>query len=109
MMNTTNLSKQTIDVILNGNTVYLETIEGAKGHVYYAPNGTAYMQHFEHGPLTGPWQFTETGYSVIWNKVGEIAWQLRHQDTQIVYLDQKGEKRARVLKLVSGDAEGLAA
>lgn len=108
-MSNSNLSEQTIQVLLSGNTVYLETIEGAKGHVYYAPEGTAYMQHFEHGRLHGPWQFTETGYRVVWNKVGEIAWQLRHEDSQVAYYSAEGVKRARVLKLVSGDAEKLAA
>jgi len=108
-MSNSNLSKQTIEVLLSGNTVYLETVEGKQGHVYYAPDGTAYMQHFEHGLLTGPWQLTDKGYSVVWDKVGEISWQLRHEDNQIAYYDKENSKRAHVVKLVSGDETSLAA
>lgn len=104
-----NLDANTIKVLLAGNTIYLETTEGKQGHVYYASSGKAYMQHFEHGPLTGPWQFTESGYSVTWDKVGEISWQLRHEADQVAYYSAEGEKRARVLKIVSGDPEQLAA
>ncbi|MGJ8529472.1 hypothetical protein [Maritalea sp.] len=106
-MSEQNISSETIRVLLTGNSVYLRTIEGKEGHVYYHPSGMAYMQHFEHGLLTGPWQLHNDGYSVVWDKLGEVVWSLHYAPGEIAYHDKSGAKRATVTKIIVGDVEKL--
>jgi hypothetical protein len=104
------LSKQTVNALLCGNTVYLRRPDGGVAPVFYDTNGTAHMQHHKHGRLSGPWLPTEDGYAVEWDKeVGRVQWTLSFSPGEIAYLDAKGEARGVVASIVAGDFESLAA
>lgn len=104
------LDKTTISILLTGNTLVLRRTDGAEAPVYYAADGTAYMQHFQHGLLCGPWQVTEHGYAIEWNKgVGKMEWVLGYEPGEIIYLDKSETPRATMVRMLKGDAESLAA
>lgn len=102
------LTQETISVLLAGNTVVLRRTDGAEAPVFYDLDGTAYMRHFEHGDLSGPWKTTENGYTVEWNKgVGRMGWTLGYTPGEIAYLDADGAQRAKVLRVEAGDTQSL--
>jgi len=103
------LKSETVSVLLSGNTLILRRPDGIEASVYYDADGTAYMQHPEHGRLEGPWALTEHGYTIDWNKnVGRMEWTLGHTGDEIAYLDAGGTQRAMLTQMVHGDAGGLA-
>ena len=104
------LDTETVRVLLTGNTLVLRRTDGKEAPVYYAADGTAYMNHFEHGLLTGPWQMTGQGYKIEWNKgVGPVEWVLGYEPGEITYLDTAGNRRATLVRMERGDATGIAA
>jgi hypothetical protein len=109
-MNHEILSRQAINALLCGNTVYLRRPDGGVAPVFYDMTGVAHMQHHKHGRLSGPWQLTDDGYAVEWDKdVGRVQWTLRFSPGEIAYLDPKGEARGVIASIVAGDCEHLAA
>jgi hypothetical protein len=104
------LATQAVKALLCGNTVCLRRPDGGIGHVFYDVGGMAYMQHHKHDRLSGPWELTDNGYAVDWDKdVGHVQWTLAFSPGEIAYLDAKGEPRAVVASIVAGDSEHLAA
>lgn len=103
------LNAETITILLSGNTLNLKRTDGAVAPVFYGSDGTAYMRHFEHGLLTGPWTVLEHGYAVDWDKgVGRMEWTLAYAPGEISYQDGNGTKRATLESMERGDSARLA-
>lgn len=97
-----------LDLLLTGNTHVLAMAGGVEASIYYQTAATAFMALPDGTRRHGTWQVTATGYHVDWQGGPSADWQIDVEPGMMLYRDAEGVERARVSRIVPGDAAGLA-
>ena len=104
------LGKLQSQVLLAGNTLYLDTGKEQDTVLFYGEAGTVQVRHASGARDTGQWTLLDDGsYSVDWvngpkNSCSRLHWQAGN----IQIRDLTGAPRGRVLKIVPGAVPELA-
>ena len=101
------LTNSLLAVVMLGSTHYVNLGEQQTAIIFYEDESTAHMRLPDGKTLTGEWRFTTNGYQVEWIDGPTGEWQIAFEPGRFAYLDDRGEERGDIAKIVPGDPEGF--
>ncbi|UUP18653.1 hypothetical protein [Nitratireductor thuwali] len=89
-------------------TTHILRLGDKEAAIYYETSTIAHMLLPDGTARSGAWRLEDGGYSVDWENGPSARWFLDNYATgRIGYVDEKGERRAELVRIVFGNAESL--